>query len=288
MAAAALSPLRFAGNKQACLEALDAHFDSLGLRPGGFAYYEPMCGSLAVGLHVIDKYRPSVAHIADCSPDLVNFFVVLRGRYAELASALSRAQGRAQTRDEYYELRRRYNGQADDPVTAAAHFYLLNRSCFNGVYRVNRKGEYNVPFGEPRPVQWAQLRRAHEILSSAKVVLECADVEGFLARHAAAHRDSPGDALVYCDPPYLGTDRTLYQPREHFDADKHRRLRALLDGWAERRAHVAANNANRAEVAAIYEGWEARPIRGRRTVGASVASRGDGFHEVLLFRNPHC
>lgn len=264
---------------------LDAHFRTLGLPRRGFAYYEPMCGSLAAGLHVLDTYEPSEAHFADVSPDLINFFVALTHHYPRLAARARELVGDGLDEHAYYALRDRFNARADPPVEAAAQFFVLNRACFNGVYRVNRAGRYNVPYGrfpdglcKVTPAMWAQLHQAHETLSKTKVTFECVDVEAFLSRHAAARGD-----LLYCDPPYVGAKRDLYHPiAQQFDLAKHARLRGAMDAWAAAGAHVLASNSNCDDVRALYAGWHVTPLVVSRRVSARVESRGEGRHDVLL------
>ena len=267
--------------------ALDAHVASLDLRPGGFRYYEPMCGGLTVGLHIMETYQPFEAHIADASPDIINFFVVLKNQYACLTERVRALAGTGIDEHGYYALRQRFNLKADCPVEAAAQFYLLNRACFNGVYRVNAAGHFNVPFGRFRegvcavtPAMWSQLHRAHLILQKSRVHFECVDVESFLARTRV---DSSGRLdLVYCDPPYIGTDPSLYHPRDCFDSAKHARLRELLDRWVRGGSRVMVNNSNCEAVRAVYAGWDISPMATVRSVSARVESRGEGCHELLL------
>lgn len=283
-------PLKFAGSKAGSLGDLDEHLRTLGLPRRGFAYYEPMCGSLAVGLHVLDTYEPSEAHFADASPDLINFFVALTHHYPQLVARARELAGDGLDEHAYYALRDRLNACADSPVEAAAQFFVLNRACFNGVYRVNRAGRYNVPYGrfpgglcKVTPAMWAQLHKAHETLSKSKVTFECVDVEAFLRRHAAALADSSTPpVLLYCDPPYVGTDRGLYHPGHQFDLAKQARLRGAMDAWASRGAHVLASNSNCDQVRELYAGWHMRPLVVSRRVSARVESRGEGRHDLLL------
>lgn len=280
------TPLKFAGSKAGSLADLDEHLRALKLPKRGFAYYEPMCGSLAVGLHVLETYEPSEAHFADASPDLINFFVQLTHHYPRLAARARELVGDGLDEHAYYALRDRLNARADPPAEAAAQFFVLNRACFNGVYRVSRAGRYNVPFGRFRdglckitPSTWAQLHRAHELLARNRVTFECVDVEAFLKRHAAAPADS--STLLYCDPPYVGC-RDLYQIGHGFDLAKHARLRGAMDAWAARGARVLASNSNCDEVWALYEGWDVTPVVVTRRISARLESRGEGRHDVLM------
>jgi DNA adenine methylase len=267
---------------------LDAHLGSLGLEPGGFEYYEPMCGSLSVGLHVMAKYKPREAVVGDASPDIINFFQHVRNAFPALEARIRELQGATglcATR--YYDVRHRFNERRDSPLDAAAQFYVLNRACFNGVYRVNGRGEFNVPFGRFRgsghsvitEAMWGSLRRAHEVLASVRVRFVCLDVEAFVNRHSPK---SSIPSLVYCDPPYIGTDRCLYQPRDHFGIEKHRRLERVWSAWASRGAHIMITQSNAALVRDVFREWVVEEMRGERRVGCKVETRGEGVFDVLI------
>ena len=276
------SPLRYAGSKSKCLAALDAHFQTLGLVPGEFEYHEPMMGSLVVGLHVMHTYRPAVSYLGDASPDIVNFFTVLKHHHAALVDTL---QGMGTPLDEhgYYALRTRFNEKRDDPVTAAAAFYLLNRGCFNGVCRVNRKGEFNVPFGKFKKhgVQltvknWVALKKAHEVLRDTRVCFECVDVEDYLGRGPPS---SP--ALLYLDPPYVDTDPGLYVSA--FPLAKNERLRDLAGAWRAAGTRVAINNSPAARHLYDAAAWTVTGLVSYRSMGGSAETRGHGEHDILAY-----
>lgn len=281
-AMAAASPLRFTGGKSRCLADLDAHFASLNLQPGAFEYHEPMMGSLTVGLHVVAKYRPAFCHLGDASPDIVNFFTVLRCHHAALEAAL-KSQGSSVDEHGYYALRARFNEKRDDPVTSAAAFYLLNRACFNGVYRVNKAGQFNVPFGKFRDGaceltvrNWVTLKKAHEVLRDSRVSFACVDVEDYLRR---ALPTVQGPCLLYLDPPYVNTDPGLYASA--FSLPKHERLRDLAGAWRAAGACVAINNSPAARDLYETAGWTVRGLVSRRSVGADASTRGEGEHDIL-------
>ena len=277
-AMAAASPLRFTGGKSRCLADLDAHFASLDLQPGAFEYHEPMMGSLTVGLHIMATYRPAFCHLGDASPDIVNFFTVLRCHYDALEAAL-KSQGTSLDEHGYYALRARFNEKRDNPVNSAAAFYLLNRACFNGVYRVNRAGEFNVPFGrfkegacELTVKNWVTLKKAHEVLRDTRVSFTCIDVEDYLRRAMPTVK-----CLLYLDPPYVNTDRGLYA--SSFSMPKHERLRDLAGAWRAAGACVAINNSPAAWD--LYAGWTVQGLVCNRSVGADASSRGRGVHDIL-------
>lgn len=187
----------------------------LGLRPGGFEFYEPMCGSLAVGLHVLDKYRPAQAFVCDESPDLINFFKCLQCEYAALVARISDFVRDGMDERAYCALSRRHAQGRDPPATAAAQFYVLDRA---------RRGGRGDALCGVTPRAWAQLHRAHKLLTSCPVHLVCLDARTFLQRFVPADGSPP--RVLYCDPPHPG------------DSSTRCRVGDALVRWAARGAHV--------------------------------------------------
>lgn len=169
------------------------HLGRLGLQPGGFVYYEPTCGNLGVCLHVLDKYRPAEALVSDASPDYVNFFKVLQSDYAALICHVTALARGGLDEHACYALRRRFTRCQDPPAVAAALFYLLHHSrtaCRSRLCVVT-------------PRMWAQLHRAHKLLTSCRVHLACVEPRDFLERNLA---DARCGHLLYCDPPRKSGD----------------------------------------------------------------------------------
>lgn len=182
---------------------LDDRLRDFGLRKGRFAYYDPVCGNLAVGLHVLELYKPSEAHIADESPDVVNFFCCLTHQYARLVARVRELVGNGLDDHGHHALQRRFNERKDAPPESAAQFCVLSRgTCVDGLRVVT-------------PAMWAHLHRAHRVLSQNKVFFECVGADAFLRR-----RRPEESALVHADP----CDR--------------KRLGPALDRWAAAGARV--------------------------------------------------
>jgi DNA adenine methylase len=179
--------LRWAGGKRRLIESL------LALLPSSYErLIEPFAGSAALFF----ACRPTKAVLGDSNPELINFYEVLADHTDALVEGLLSLKA---SRPKYYEFRR---AKPRSQVSRAVRFAYLNRLCWNGLYRVNRQGAFNVPIGDRLPNHlWTrqQLEMAAKALKSAALV--CSDFEQTLAKCAS------GD-LVYLDPPYPKGSRT--------------------------------------------------------------------------------
>ncbi len=203
--------LKWAGGKGQLLAQLAACFPVALARGGLRRYVEPFLGGGALFLTVAQRYRIEAAFLSDANPELVLAYRVVQRDVEALIERLAGLERRylaveeAARRAEFYAVREAYNhGRAAvDPTRYAAHWVgraaqmiFLNKTCFNGLYRLNRRGEFNVPFGRyRRPVICAaeNLRRVSAQLQRAEIA--CAP---FAA--CAAHVDAA--TFVYFDPPY--------------------------------------------------------------------------------------
>lgn len=184
--------LRWAGGKTRLLRHLLPHF------PERFeSFYEPFLGGGAVFLAV--GHRAANRHtLADLNEELINAWLMVRDRSLELLAAMVRYEGNT-TEAAYYEVR---DGEAPtDPIGRAARFVYLNQTAWNGLWRVNRRGRFNVPWGARafRGYDEASLLAMSAALRG--VAIEYADFREVLKRPQA------GD-FVYLDPPYLPVSDT--------------------------------------------------------------------------------
>ncbi|MBQ6472999.1 MAG: DNA adenine methylase [Victivallales bacterium] len=202
--------VKWAGGKGQLLELLDGMLPSDFSTRKDLVYVEPFVGGGAMLFHILSKY-PNVrkAVINDLNTDLITCYRVIKERPEELISALKdfHAQYRALKSEEkrrrlFLDKRDRYNSHPADKVETAAIFIFLNRTCFNGLYRVNSKGQYNVPFGKavnPLICDEATIRADSEALKKVEVL--CGDFE------RVANFISPA-AFFYFDPPYRPLTQT--------------------------------------------------------------------------------
>jgi DNA adenine methylase len=174
-------PLKWAGGKRWLVPRLTALWRSHSSKP----YVEPFCGGLAVSLGL----RPNSALLNDVNPHLINFYRHLQ-RGLEIRIEMRNEEKK------FYSHRSRFNKLINDDgsesAEAAQLFYYLNRTCFNGLCRFNRSGEFNVPFGRHSSITYANDFSAYE--SALKnSVFTCGDLDALTIE--------PG-AFIYADPPY--------------------------------------------------------------------------------------
>jgi DNA adenine methylase len=161
--------LKWAGGKGQLLGQLDRLFPDL----NGRGYVEPFMGSGAVFFHVVQNYAPSHCTLLDINPELVNAFRRVRDNVGELIARLEAHDAKhngqdvspEQRKEYYYDIRQ----QEPEPesIESAARFIYLNRTCFNGLHRLNSKGKFNVPIGDyknPRILDADNLRRVSALL----------------------------------------------------------------------------------------------------------------------------
>jgi DNA adenine methylase len=259
--------LRWAGGKSHLASKL------LPLLPSKWArYIEPMVGGGALFFLL----RPPSAILSDINYDLVNFYKVLKRQPNRLIRALSNLRA---SRNEYYRLRTLKPRSA---IQRAIRFAYLNRLCWNGLYRVNRNGEFNVPIGDRFPrTLWkkSELELASRTLRSAS--LAAADFEQILDLAVA------GD-LVFLDPPYPrgasdSAGFTRYSPTQFSLAD-HQRLAGIVSHLSRRRVKVMLTIGESLLLLKVYPADMHRTVF---TTNALISCRGGSRREVqeVVLRN---
>lgn len=205
------------------------------------AYHEPFLGGGAVFFHLM----PPVSFLSDSNEELINMYLVIQNKVDQLIEDLSRHKN---DRDYYYQIRSLDVRTLTD-VQRASRLIYLNKTCYNGLYRVNRKGEFNVPFGKykrPRFLDVDSLLAANRVLQRA--VLMAGDFEMVL------ENARPGD-FVYLDPPYYPVSRTSgftgFTDRS-FSAKDHERLSRTFDELAGRGCMVMLSNSDTPFVRDLY------------------------------------
>ena len=280
--------LKWAGGKRQLLPQLRRFF------PREFgAYYEPFAGSGAVFLDLASSgaLADRDATLTDRNADIIGSYLAIRDDVEAVIAALERLKERhtADAKHTYYEVRdNEFNaGRGALPVGAkrataytpalAAMLIYLNRTGFNGLFRLNSRDGFNVPMGKytkPRIVDADNLRRVSAVLASPRVTIA--------AKPFARSLEAPGEGdLVYLDPPYAplsGTANFTSYTAAGFTSADQDALFALILGLARKGCHVVLSNSDAASVRDLYESDEARAC-GLRTheipARRSINVRGD-------------
>jgi len=264
----AMSPrplMKWAGGKTQLLPQLVA-----AVPPAYGRYIEPFVGGGALFFHL----RPAEAVVADSNGELISMY---RAVADDPDAVFESLQLMKNTEEFFYEIRSR--DWSTLPATeAAARMLFLNRACFNGLYRVNRKGEFNVPFGRYTRLSLpdlGHLRTAARVLRSAEIVE--GDYLAVLSRYAP-----PGD-LVFLDPPYVpvGVDSDFKRyTKEQFSEDDHRRLATEVHRLVDLGCNVLLTNANHPLVHELYKGFQAEVIPTKRFINSN--GKGRTGEDVLI------
>jgi DNA adenine methylase len=264
--------LKWAGGKGQLLEQLEP------LLPRRVArYHEPFLGGAALFFHLRARSPcPTAAALTDVNAELTNCYLVVRDRVDDLIAALGR---HTYERDHYYAIRDQ--GPASlSPVEQAARTIFLNRTGFNGLYRVNSEGRFNVPFGRhtsPKICDEANLRACADALRGAEV--EARDFA------CVAEIAVSGD-FVYFDPPYSPLSSTAnftsYSAGGFLWEDQVR-LADVFRALDRKRVRVMLSNSDVPEIRELYRGYRIDLVSAAR----SINSRADGRGKVgeVVIRN---
>jgi DNA adenine methylase len=263
--------LKWAGGKTQLLPAL------LKRAPTSYnRYLEPFLGGGALYFSM----QPKAAYLADFNPELINCFEVVRSNLAELKEELKKYR---YDKDMFYEVRE-LDRQADytstSPVARAARFIYLNKTCFNGLYRVNSKGHFNVPFGaykDPTILDVPNLTACSNALQSA--VLKTGSFEEIID---VAER---GD-FVYFDPPYAPTSETAdftQYVSGGFDESSQELLLLTCLKLHQRGVHWMLSNSNTNIIQELYRGFKVETVEAGRSINSKAEKRGPILE--LIIRN---
>jgi len=262
--------LKWAGGKRQLL----AHIEAL-LPERIDTYFEPFIGGAAVFFRLAAAGRFRRAVIADANPQLVDCYKAIRDDVDEVIAQLQKYKNE---RALYYRVRRRDPAALSQPERAARLIYL-NRCGYNGLYRVNSKGLFNVPFGRyQRPLicDEPRLRAAAAALKNVKIV--CGDF-------AKTLKNVGPDDFAYLDPPYVPLSATASftsYARGAFGNDDQERLAAVLRGLAARKVPALLSNSDCRITRDLYRGFDAiQRVPARRAINSVGHARGP-VDEILV------
>jgi DNA adenine methylase len=250
--------LKWAGGKSELLPEIEKRL------PRSFStYWEPFIGGGALYF----RLSPASAVISDGNEELVNCYQVVRDEVEGLIAALRK---HSNNKEHFLRTRRMQPWQLE-PVDRAARLIYLNKTCYNGLYRVNQRGEFNVPFGRyenPRICDENGLRECSRVLREADVV--CRDFRHLL------YKAKPGD-FVYFDPPYSPISKTSSfraYSESPFDQREQKALRQVFNALDDRGCHVMLSNSDTEYTRKLYHKFNVEAVQASRAINSRADKRG--------------
>ena len=257
--------LKWAGGKGRLISQYRPHF------PKRFRkYHEPFLGGGAVFFHL----QPRAAFLSDSNFELIDTYTAIRD---DVAQVIKELQAHRYEKEHYYRIRD-VDPRKLNLARRAARMIFLNRTCFNGLYRLNKQGKFNVPIGSyknPTICHRQKLLAASRALTGTS--LECRSFDTVLQRAVA------GD-LVYFDPPYhplSDTANFTSYDRNGFGEEDQIKLAWVMRELRKRGAFVMQSNSDSPFIRKLYRGFNIRTVRAGRAIN-SLASRRGQINELLI------
>lgn len=270
--------IRWAGGKTQLLSALERHV------PPSFAtYHEPFLGGGALFFHLRGQGRITRAVLSDANPYLVEAY---RGVCSDVERVIARLREYQEAHSYDYFMRVRRgppHSFQDQTVETAAWFIYINKTCYNGLWRTNRKGEYNAPPDRDKP--------ASAILDADNLRACSEALQGVELLHSdfteTQHRALPGD-FCYFDCPYWPLSTTASftaYTKDPFGPTEQAALEVMARRLSDRGVHVLLSNSSAHQVRALYHSWTLHEVDARRAVNCKAEKRG-AVKELII--TPGC
>jgi DNA adenine methylase len=268
--------LKWAGGKGQLLDQYEPYLPQTPMR----GYYEPFVGSGAVFFHLRRRGLFETYCLSDLNTELLTCYRAVRDHVENLITRLHEHKAH-HSRDYYYAIRSRDRDPswADaSPVVRAARLIYLNKTCYNGLWRVNSRGYFNVPMGRyvnPDIANADRLRAASRALQGAELA-----VSGF----ETVTKKACSEDFVYFDPPYHPLSKTASftsYAREDFGEAEQRELARVFATLDRRGCRVMLSNSDTPFVRELYHGFRIETVTARRAINSAKDKRG-AITEVLV------
>jgi DNA adenine methylase len=262
--------VKWAGGKKQLLDQFKPFFPEKIER-----YFDPFIGGGAVAFFVIKNFKPKEIFLSDINEELINCLNMIKEDVEDLINKLKILK-QAHNKEEYYIIRAK-NPKDLSKLQRAARFIYLNKSCFNGLYRVNSKGGFNVPIGSyknPLICPEDDLREISKLLQNAKI-----NVKQFYEIEKEVKK---GD-FIYFDPPYYPLKKESFTTytKEQFLEKEQERLKELFGILAKKGAKVMLSNSDTEFIKKRYSEYELKIVKANRMINCDGKNRGK-INELLV------
>lgn len=271
--------VKWAGGKRQLLQEINAR-----LPHTWNTYFEPFVGGGALLANLANQNRISRAVISDLNEELINLYLVVKNRPEQLIDELARDE-LDNDEESYRQLRIEFNrltGSGHEPIRRAALLVYLNKHGYNGLWRVNRRGEFNVPFGRHAKKSLpgeASIRKFHTMLR--QVTILHADFEKTV-------KTAKREDFVYFDPPYHPVSKTANFTDYHasgFRFSDQERLAKTFQRLSDKGVHVMLSNSKVPEIEELYEDFSIATVSAKRYINCN-GERRSGTLEIIVTSYP--
>jgi len=286
--------VKWAGGKNSLIPQLTKHYP-LELKDGTIErYIEPFVGGGAVLIDILQRYKVKEAYAFDINRDLINCYNVIKNNVEELIKQLSKKEkefislNNEERQKYFYDVREEYNSyklENELNIKRASEFIFLNKTCFNGLYRVNKDGKFNVPCGKyknPTICDSNNLRNLSKLIEN--VIFEYGDY-----RKSEQYVDN--NTFVYFDPPYRPISATsgfTSYTKEEFNDESQIELAKYYDKLSLKNAKLMLSNSNPKNINEddtffenIYKGFYINEVFAKRMINSNAKERGQ-ISELLI------
>ncbi len=260
--------VKWAGGKRQLVDILLSN-----VPPSFNRYFEPFVGGGAL----LFELQPQKAVISDINEELINAYKVIKDNVEELINSLKKHKN---TKEYYYAIRA-INPKTLTPVERASRFIYLNKTCFNGLYRENSKGQFNVPFGRyknPKICDEENLRAVSEFLNKIEITILNCDYK------ITCEMAKSGD-FVYLDPPYYPISKTASFTKYNkngFSEEDQIELSEIFKELDRKGCYVMLSNSNTEFIKKLYANYRIQEIKANRFINCKANRRGKSNIEVLI------
>ncbi len=243
-------------------------------------YFDIFAGGGAVAFYVIQKYNPKEVFISDTNKELIDTYETIKDNLNELIKILK--EHKKNHNKEYFYKIRELKPDNLSKVERAGRFIYLNKTCFNGLYRVNSKGGFNVPIGSsknPAILPEEDLRLISKLLKNA--IIKHISFEGVL------HYAKKGD-FIYLDPPYYPLKKasfTTYTAGNFLEKEQ-KQLAEVFRELDKRGCKIMLSNSDTQFIKDLYNGYKIHIVKATRMINCDATKRGKINEVVVLNYEP--
>jgi len=270
--------VKWAGGKRQLIPQIEKHL------PEKFSsYFEPFLGGGALLFHLLSENKNLKGYVSDLNSDLILAYVTIRENLDGLLKSLQKHSDNyfSDSKSYYYSVR---ETNPNSQIEKVSRLLFMNRTCFNGLYRVNSKGKFNVPLGRysnPNIVQEENLRSVNQFLNHNKIIIKCQDFS------STVEKIKKGD-FVYFDPPYQPVSKTANftsYTNGNFGLNDLKRLAKVSNQLAKKGVNVLLSNSSSKQVRELFSSkdWKIFEIEANRAINSDSNKRTG--HSELLIKN---